>query len=484
MNSRTWSVVVAVAVVVASLASGSATAGASVLAGVPSGQGWGTAIEVPGTAALNQGGNAGLNSVSCASAGNCTAGGDYRASAVSYQVFVVSQVHGSWSKAIEVPGTAALNQGGIAGLNSVSCGSAGNCTAGGDYTDSSGRGQAFVVSQVHGVWGKAIEVPGTAALNQGENAYILSVSCASAGNCTAGGDYQDSSQNYQVFVVSQVHGVWGKAIEIPGTAALNQGQNADLRSLSCGAAGNCSAGGSYTDSSGNSQAFLVSQADGRWGKAIEVPGTAALNQGQNAELNSVSCGAAGSCSAGGIYYDSSGSVQAFAVSQADGRWGKAIEVPGTAALNQGGGVGIRVVSCASAGTCSAGGFYIDRSGRYQVFVVSQVHGSWGKAIEVPGTAALNQGGFADLSSISCGSAGTCSAGGDYLDRSGHQQALVVTQANGSWSKAIEVPGTAALNQHGSAAIDSVSCAPAGTCTAGGFYTPRLDRAQAFVDSKP
>ncbi len=65
--------------------------------------------------------------------------------------------------------------------------SAGNCGAGGYYKDSSGRRQAFVVSQVNGTWGKAIEVPGSAALNPGGNAEITSVSCASAGECSAGG---------------------------------------------------------------------------------------------------------------------------------------------------------------------------------------------------------------------------------------------------------------------------------------------------------
>jgi hypothetical protein len=43
--------------------------------------------------------------------------------------------------------TAALNRGGNAGVSSVSCASAGNCSAGGFYKDSSGHQQAFVVSQ-------------------------------------------------------------------------------------------------------------------------------------------------------------------------------------------------------------------------------------------------------------------------------------------------------------------------------------------------
>lgn len=51
-----------------------------------------------------------------------------------------------------------------------------------------------------------------------------------------------------------------------------------------------------------------------WGKPEEVPGTAALNQGGKGELTSVSCASAGSCSAGGYYAGSSGS-QAFVVSR-------------------------------------------------------------------------------------------------------------------------------------------------------------------------
>jgi hypothetical protein len=46
-----------------------------------------------------------------------------------------------------VPGTATLNSGGAAWTVSVSCASAGNCSAGGGYTDSSGHRQAFVVTQ-------------------------------------------------------------------------------------------------------------------------------------------------------------------------------------------------------------------------------------------------------------------------------------------------------------------------------------------------
>ena len=111
----------------------------------------------------------------------------------------MSEKSGVWGKAVEVPGTAALNTSGNAGVNSVSCASAGNCAAGG-YYKLSNRLQAFVASEKNGVWAKAVEVPGTATLNTGSLASVYSVSCAATGECVAGGVYSNSG--YQAFVTS------------------------------------------------------------------------------------------------------------------------------------------------------------------------------------------------------------------------------------------------------------------------------------------
>jgi hypothetical protein len=99
----------------------------------------------------------------------------------------------------------------------VSCAWPGNCSAGGDYFDRSGNQQAFVVSEDHGTWGTAVEIPGTGAHNH-RYAQIEAMSCASPGNCGAGGDYTDSSGRERAFVVSEVHGTWRTAIVVSGTA--------------------------------------------------------------------------------------------------------------------------------------------------------------------------------------------------------------------------------------------------------------------------
>jgi len=449
---------------------------------IPAAGSWGEAIELPGLAALNKG-DANVSSVSCASAGNCAAGGNYIDRHGHEQGFVASQRNGRWGKAIEVPGLGALNKGDVF-VFEVSCGSAGNCAAGGPYTDRRGDQQGFVVIERNGRWGQAIEVPGLGALNTGE-AHVSSVSCASAGNCAAGGGYTDRRGNGQGFVVVERNGRWGQAIEVPGLAALNTGGLADVSEVSCASAGNCSAGGDYTDRSFNEQGFVVSQRRGRWGKAIEVPGLGALNKGGNARVYSVSCASAGNCAAGGFYTDRSFNEQGFVVSQRNGVWHRALEVPGLGALNKGVEAEVFSVSCASAGSCAAGGGYADRHGTGQGFVAVERNGVWGRAIEVPGPGALNVGGGdgAVVNSVSCASAGNCSAGGGYTDRRGNGQGFVAVERHGVWGKAIEVPGLGALNTGGGAAVLEVSCAPAGGCAAGGYYTDHLGLNQGFVVSQ-
>ncbi|HEX6933174.1 MAG TPA: hypothetical protein VF162_13595 [Streptosporangiaceae bacterium] len=117
---------------------------------------------------------------------------------------------------------------------------------------------------------------------------------------------------------------------------------------------------------------MAAEKNGVWGKAISVPGLAALT-GRLAEATSVSCASPGNCAAVGDYSNvSGGRTQGFVAVERNGRWGKAIEVPGLGLLNKGGGVYISEVSCAPAGTCSAGGSYTDRHHHFQGFVVSQI----------------------------------------------------------------------------------------------------------------
>jgi hypothetical protein len=74
----------------------------------------------------------------------------------------------------------------------------------------------IVAGETKGRWGKAEQVPGIAGLNPGKLAWIYSVSCASPGNCAAGGYYTNGSTAQQAFVADKKNGTWGHG---PGHSA-------------------------------------------------------------------------------------------------------------------------------------------------------------------------------------------------------------------------------------------------------------------------
>ena len=80
-----------------------------------------------------------------------------------------------------------------------------------------------------------------------------------------------------------------------------------------------------------------------------------------------------------------------------------------------------------------------------------------------------------------GQNGANAAGGYYADGSHHHHGFVAIERNGAWDTAIQVPGLAAVNTGGrNTEVLTVSCAPAGSCAAGGFYTDIDRHTQGFV----
>lgn len=457
---------------------------------VPAG-GWGKAVTLRGASGPA---GFGISALSCPSPGNCGAGGPALTSGSS-PAFVVSEVHGTWGRVLVVAGLASGNGRESSGsVDAVSCSSAGNCVAAGSYRGPSWRREAFIVTQRRGTWGKAAAVPGLASLNKGNGAGLGGISCTSAGNCSAAGSYTARSGVGLPFVISEVHGIWGDAEAVPGIGALpglDNNAGASIGPISCGSAGNCGAAGQYAISGGGQEVFVVSQVNGVWGSAMQIPGTAALNTDAKAAVSSISCPSPGNCGAGGYYsgHNLNGFRAGFVVSQVHGIWGSAIEVPGLPSLAYYD-AGVSSISCPSAGNCGAGGFYVPgyaNIGDGQVFVVSEVDGTWQDAMPVPGAARLNKGDDAGLTSISCPTAGNCSAGGYYTPGAGngfpYSEAFVVSETDGTWGIALEVPGTGARNTESDATVTAVSCAAPGRCSAAGWLLNTKAGYQTFAVSK-
>jgi hypothetical protein len=451
---------------------------------------WGRAVKVPGSTGLNFGvvkandpADPSISTIDCPSSGNCSAGGDYADREGNEQVLVVDEVAGKWQRAREVPGSAHLNAGGGAAINSVSCSTAGNCSAGGDYTTRSGAVDAMIVDEVGGSWHPAIEVPATDALNRNGNASVVSVSCTSPGYCSAGGFYTDHARAFQAFVVDEVAGTWGRAQELPGSGVLNVGGNAQVRSISCASPGDCSAGGYYATGKSQFGAFVVNETNGSWGKATAVLNSARLDSGHLAGLDAVSCDAVGFCSAVGNYSTVVGHQpvdESFVVDESNFVWGRAVPLFVPYRLIAAGEVDSTALSCSSPGKCTVGGAFWDASGNWQVFGASQDNGVWGPAAEIAGTGKLNAGANAQITSLSCGAGGYCAAAGYVTTARRALQAFVVLQTNYVWHAAQILPGSEKLNTGDSAEVDAVSCTPAGFCGAGGAYTLKTGSQQLFV----
>jgi hypothetical protein len=400
---------------------------------------WGNAIEVPGLGALNKGDAGGLDGedvfVSCAPKVNlnCAAAGAYQDSTGKAHLFVADEENRHWGNAIEIPNLGHLNSGDAA-VFALACGSAGICTVGG-YYDGPGKGngehsQGFIADEKGGRWGNARAVPGLAALNTGQSGEADSVSCPTGGNCTVVGSYSDAKLISHSFAADEKNGIWGPAREIPGTQGLS---NSAPVAVSCASAGNCSATGAFLDGHGKDEVFVAAESGGMWRPAAAkpLPHFAALNTGRKAGgavgAMAISCRSAGGCATTGIYL-AGPAARSYVADEKDGTWRNAAGVTGFAAFSKATEADVQSLSCGAMGFCSSGGFYIDSNDRGSAFLVSENAGTWGKAIAVPGLAALNKGQSAIVSATSCAAANQCLAGGTYTTTGNHSAAFVVSQS--------------------------------------------------------
>ena len=388
-----------------------------------------------------------------------------------------NQTNVKWGRAAQLRGATRIELGRDANLYALSCSAPGTCSAVGSYAVRPNHNRAIVVNELDGRWGKVEALPGLRAVDDGLNTGAYVVSCVARGNCGAGGTYSVSPNELLVFVVEEHDGVWGRAVTVPGVRVDETGGFADLATMSCASVGTCSAGGEVAGSNG-ARAFIVNEVRGTWGAIHPIASTPSYSM-RGSTITSISCPSIGDCSAVGTGQKQPYDTPPFSVSESHGVWGRPEEVPGLAALSPGGSDYEISLSCASVGSCSARGTYRARTGVTQSFLVGETRGVWGRAFDVPGIVALDGRHLEQLNAISCGSPGNCSAGGAYGTGS-HEQAFLVNEANGRWGDPMSIPGLATLNQGPFTSITDVSCSAAGTCGAIGTYGGPHGYVQAFA----
>jgi hypothetical protein len=320
-----------------------------------SGTNW-TAVKAPLPAGAAANPQPYLQSVSCGSASSCVAAGDYTDSSGNGQG-VLETLSGTTWTAVKAPLPAGAAADPQAGLQSVSCASASSCVAAGDYTDSSGS-QRGLLETLSGTTWAPVKAPLPAGAAADPQSDLESVSCASVSSCVVGGRYADSSDP-QLGLLETLSGTTWTATKAPVPAGARAAQDTDLTSSACAPASSCVAVGFYFDSSSNLRALLETLSGTTW-TATSAPAPAGAAADPNPELFSVSCASPSSCVAAGYYTDSSGNQEGLLETLSGAKW-TATEAPVPASGGAEAEPNLQSVACVPASSCVAVGNYYDSS---------------------------------------------------------------------------------------------------------------------------
>ncbi len=333
-------------------------------------------LALPKNALVN--GQAGeLRDVVCSSPNNCSAVGEYFDNYQAYprsQGFVATEVRGHWSAASEVRIAQKTNFNPFVTFSQLACSSVGNCVGVGSYINASDVTEGLIVSQVRGVWrtGEQLALPSSASAFSG--ASLSEVTCLAHSSCAALGTFNASTGAVEAVVTSGADGSWARGTELVMPVATNVNPHVFLfgfDSIACASAGNCSVGGQYQASAGNYQGFLANEVGGVWTPAVEAAlPSGGVSSGPNGGVVAVSCPAVGECQASGAYLDTTASYQAVTLSEVGGVWqrGARVSLPDDASTVGADG-GIYAIDCSTTSSCVGVGSYLKGGTVYEGFTL-------------------------------------------------------------------------------------------------------------------
>jgi Putative Ig domain len=358
------------------------------------------------------------------------------------------------------------------------------------------RAILFTICAAVGVWSAAPAVAATSPpvwgspvafnLPSGSEGSFTSVSCTSAGTCVAVGSYENASA-FSGLIAAEIGGTWGAPVSVtslPAGARTGTDEDANLTSVSCFSATSCTAVGNYTNGSGAAEALAVPIA---LSGTTTTPGDALpvnLPSGANSPtLDSVSCSTNGSCTAVGTV-ETSSTPESIVATPGSSAW-TATALP-TSALPTGAFAGytdLTAVSCPPSGACTAIGNYDPLAGGEAGFDLPLTGGAPGQATElpVPSDAAMGSDQTAVVRAISCPSAGSCTATGEYIQSASPEtdRAFVIPIANGDPGTAAGLESPAGTNGPPTLATGTgISCSDATDCDLlGGVVDDPIDPEQ-------
>lgn len=325
---------------------------------------------------------------------------------------------------------------------------------------------------------KALEAPRPSGAKK-KAAVVGQVACASAQSCAAFG----------TSLYTELAGKW----KATGTPVVAGAARTSATSLACPAAGRCEAVGI-----GGENHLVHLTENGRQWRIGEFPlpaNAAPINPPTGPFPRvTLSCAGAGDCAAVGSYYASDHTTHALLYGESNGTWGAPSDVPlppdASTVFPPPDGVVftggfLNLVSCPSAGNCSAVGSYTrEPNGAVYPWRFDEVGGQWVAAttgLQLPAGASTviddRAGGespFMGFSGLSCPTAGNCTAVGGYVESHPDFQGVIFTEHDGVWSNGIKAPAPAGAAHYNDPMelinpLNAVSCATANDCAAVGSF---------------
>jgi hypothetical protein len=433
-----------------------------------------------------------LHSVSCSSANACTAVGQYTNSAGSKVTLAESWNGTEWVvQSTPNPTGATWSE-----LRGVSCSSSSACTAVGFYQTNS----SIATMLAEGWNGKEWVVQTTPNPTGAKASELNGVSCPSSGACTAVGSYQNSENN----AMTLAEGWNGKEWVVQSTPNPARTTESSLSGVSCSAAGACIAVGWDLHNPG--ETALAERWDGTEWSIQGSPEPEEPLGYESASLYGVSCPSSAACDAVGTHVGYTKGAFGFFVTLAEAFTFPLAETEAATSVTEGGATlngsvnpdGQETTYRFEYGKTTAYGTSVPvpdasvGSGSSSVKVSHAIAGLASGttyhfrvvATDSSGIAAGPDGVFTTLASwrltstpnpsgakasklqkVSCTSAAACTAVGRYTNSSGSGQTLAEVWNGTEWKEQATPNPTKAKKS----ALEGVSCASAGACTAVGVY---------------
>jgi hypothetical protein len=345
----------------------------------------------------------------------------------------------------------------------MSCPAEGSCTAIGSAGNASQTTQSPVaLAQGTTSWTAALlPLPSQPAGTAAVFGPISAMSCQAAGDCTAIGTYTSTTSATGVPASTQLGLIetesGGKWSAMTAPSPVTNTTSVALTSLSCVSAGNCVALGTFSIS-GVTAELVDTEAAGKWATAI-LPPPQDASEGYTAYA--VFCVSTGNCIATGESVDGAG-PHALIYTDNKGNWaGSTVALPGP----PGPGYEILIpgLSCFSAGNsnddCVAAGSVIGGGNQYGI-ILTDTAGTW-----TGSNAKLPTGGIrGELTGLACVSSSECTAVGSYAYGTGYGS-WIDSDSAGRWT----TPASATVTSGNSVSLSSIACSSGGSCAIGGQY---------------